>query len=123
MIKEGSVPWEEGPEEEEGNGGDEWGVFENNGYHLAAPQWETETRPECSGTNGTDDCGDSSLEEIFHLVTAMGYAEAFPSTWGEKMSMSLTFPPSFNLYPFNGVLLLPNISIVILFIYNDCCVL
>ena len=73
-------------------------VFHNSGYSLVAPQWETETKPGCSGTAGTDSCSDASLEEIFHLVTAEGYVAAFPSTWGEKyVPLLKTVPQRYNL--------------------------
>ena len=56
--------------------------FGRRGFRLAAPQWDWETRPQCSGTWGTDNCNDASLEEVFHLVTALGYGAAYPAVWG-----------------------------------------
>ena len=46
-------------------------------FAIRAPQEGWETRPNCSGTTGTDRCNDATLEEVFHVVSAQGYAEAF----------------------------------------------
>jgi len=53
------------------------------GYKVgSALLWEQSVKPQCAGTKGTDACEDNTLEELLHVVTAEGYAEAFPKVLG-----------------------------------------
>ena len=44
-------------------------AFTEKGFRLAAPQYDTETFPNCSGTTGTDNCMDASMEEVGNDIT------------------------------------------------------
>jgi len=57
---------------------DNWAVpFNNKKFECSAPQKEAETRPECTGVKGTNDCVDATLEEVWHIIQGQGYAPAF----------------------------------------------
>ena len=57
---------------------DNWAVpFNNKKFECSAPQKEFETRPECTGVKGTNDCVDATLEEVWHIIQGQGYAPAF----------------------------------------------
>ena len=60
------------------------------GYYTNAHVWNYEVLPSCSGPSATSSCVDASLEEIWHMVTSVGYAKAFPTTFAtESTSNSL----------------------------------
>jgi hypothetical protein len=52
-------------------------VFQDAGFHHGQGQFATETNP------GGDEF-DASLEEVLHLVTHEGYANAYPEVFGER---------------------------------------
>ena len=52
-----------------------------DGYFSSAPILNKEIIPSCSGPSATTTCVDASLEEIWHMVTSVGYAKAFPTTF------------------------------------------
>ena len=56
-------------------------VSQDAGQNLYAH----ETYPEGSSTNGFD----ATLEEVLHLITHVGYANAYPDVWGEKTGTSV----------------------------------
>ena len=57
---------------------DNWAVpFNNKKFECSAPQKDFETRPECTGVKGTNDCVDATLEEVWHIIQGQGYAPAF----------------------------------------------
>jgi len=61
------------------------------GYKVgSALLYEEAVKPKCSGTKGTDECFDNSIEEILHVITAEGYSEAFPKQFGIGISSNLT---------------------------------
>ena len=61
-----------------------------DGYFSSAPILNKEILPSCSGPSATTTCVDASLEEIWHMVTSVGYAKAFPTTFAtESTSNSL----------------------------------
>ena len=55
--------------------------LEKAGYSTSAPLYNEELKPSCSGPAATSSCVDASLEEIWHVVTSVGYAKAFPTTF------------------------------------------
>jgi len=69
------------------------GSFEEDlaaeGMFSAVQLYEEEIRPQCSGSDQTSLCVDATLEETWHLITQQGYANAWPSIFGERNS-SLT---------------------------------
>ena len=60
------------------------------GYFIAVVEGEDETKPECSGLNFTHTCSDASIEELFHLVTGFGHANAYPSIFLPSWEKSST---------------------------------
>lgn len=52
---------------------------------IIQPLYGTETRPEGSGPAGFD----ATLEEVLHLITSVGYGDAYPSVWGETSGTSV----------------------------------
>ena len=44
------------------------------GYHSVAPIYSHELKPSCSGPAATGDCVDATLEEVWHVITGLGYA-------------------------------------------------
>ena len=60
------------------------------GYYTNAPVWNYEVLPSCSGPAANSSCVDATLEEIWHVITSVGYAKAFPTTFAtESTSNSL----------------------------------
>jgi len=57
-------------------------ALEAAGYINTAPLYTGETLPACAGTAATSQCADASLEEIWHVITSLGYAKAWPGTFG-----------------------------------------
>jgi len=57
-------------------------IMRKAGYFIAIVEAEDETIPECSGLNFTATCCDASIEELFHLVTAVGHTNAYPNIFG-----------------------------------------
>jgi len=51
------------------------------GYVANAVLYPREVLPSCSGPSATGNCVDASLEEIWHVITDMGYAKVFPSVF------------------------------------------
>ena len=51
------------------------------GYFTKAPQYNNETFPNCSGPAATSRCADATLEEVLHMITDVGFAKAFPTTF------------------------------------------
>jgi len=45
--------------------------------------WADETEPKCSGKDESESCRDAAIEEIFHVVTAAGISQTYPSVFGE----------------------------------------
>ena len=65
-------------------------ALETAGYFTNAPLYNGELLPSCSGPAATSSCADATLEEIWHVITSVGFAKAFPSTFGvESTSNSL----------------------------------
>ena len=58
--------------------------LETAGYFTNAPIFNGELLPSCSGPAATGSCADATLEEIWHVITSVGYAKAFPSTFAES---------------------------------------
>ena len=58
--------------------------LETAGYFTNAPLYTGELKPSCSGPAATSDCVDATLEEILHVITDLGFAKAFPPTFGVK---------------------------------------
>ena len=54
------------------------------GYIGNAVLYPREVLPWCSGPSATSSCVDASLEEIWHVVTDMGYAKVFPSVFSPE---------------------------------------
>jgi len=54
------------------------------GYYTNAPLYTGELKPYCAGPAANNTCWDSSLEEIWHIITSVGYAKAWPSTFAES---------------------------------------
>ncbi|MCH2133328.1 MAG: hypothetical protein MK116_06220 [Phycisphaerales bacterium] len=52
-------------------------VWHREGFHAGQFQFALETAP----GNGEFD---ATLEEVLHLITAHGWANAYPATWGER---------------------------------------
>ncbi len=48
--------------------------------------WASETQMGCSGDGERRNCRDAALEEILHVITAMGVSPAYPHTYGECYS-------------------------------------
>merc|ERR1712210_282917 len=60
------------------NAKDDWMVpFMRKNFVCSAPQEEWETVPKCTGLKGTNQCSDSTLEEVWHVIQGQGYAPAF----------------------------------------------
>jgi len=60
------------------NAKDDWMVpFMKKNFVCSAPQEEWETVPKCTGLKGTNQCSDSTLEEVWHVIQGQGYAPAF----------------------------------------------
>merc|ERR1712130_795509 len=60
------------------NAKDDWMVpFLKKNFVCSAPQEEWETVPKCTGLKGTNECSDSTLEEVWHVIQGQGYAPAF----------------------------------------------
>merc|ERR1711970_1073060 len=57
-------------------------ALEAAGYINTAPLYTGETLPACAGPAATSQCADASLEEIWHVITSLGYAKAWPGTFG-----------------------------------------
>jgi len=57
--------------------GDWYVPFLKKGLQCSAPQEEWETVPKCTGVKGTNQCSDSTLEEVWHVIQGQGYAPAF----------------------------------------------
>ena len=55
--------------------------LETAGYFTNAPLYNEELLPSCSGPAATSSCADATLEEIWHVITSVGYAKAFPATF------------------------------------------
>ena len=55
--------------------------LEAAGYTTNAPIYNGELLPSCSGPAATSSCADATLEEIWHVITSVGYAKAFPTTF------------------------------------------
>ena len=51
------------------------------GFFTNAPLYNEELLPSCSGPAATSSCADATLEEVWHVVTGVGYVKAFPSTF------------------------------------------
>merc|ERR1712198_58274 len=51
--------------------------FMKKNFICSAPQDEWETEPKCTGLKGTNQCSDATLEEVWHVIQAQGYAPAF----------------------------------------------
>ena len=49
------------------------------GYVASAVLYPREVLPSCSGPAATSTCADASLEEIWHVITDLGFAKVFPS--------------------------------------------
>jgi len=66
-------------------------LFDNLGLVFRAPQEGWETNPKCSGTMADCQIHDSTLEEVWHVVTG-GYKLAWPKVFGcsSKTPSSLT---------------------------------
>merc|ERR1712180_361031 len=62
------------------NGSDDtWYVpFVRRDWVCTAPLESCEAKPECTGLKGTNQCSDTTLEEVLHVLTSQGYALAFP---------------------------------------------
>ena len=61
------------------------------GYVANAVLYPREVLPSCSGPSATSNCVDASLEEIWHVITDLGYAKVFPSVFSpDSASESLT---------------------------------
>jgi len=58
--------------------------LETAGYFTNAPLFNGELLPSCSGPAATSSCADATLEEIWHVITSVGYAKAFPTTFAES---------------------------------------
>ena len=56
--------------------------LQNAGIYQWAPLTYNEIFPNCSGPASTQECLDASLEEVLHLITDNGFAEAFPAALG-----------------------------------------
>ena len=57
---------------------DDWYIpFMKKNFVCSAPQEEWETVPKCTGLKGTNQCSDSTLEEVWHVIQGQGYAPAF----------------------------------------------
>jgi len=57
-------------------------VFQNAGFHAGQGQFATETNP--GGQRF-----DATLEEVLHLITHVGYANAYPKIFGERPGTEL----------------------------------
>ena len=55
--------------------------FFDGSFHAGQSQWATETAPA--------DAFDATLEEVFHLITNHGYANAYPEVFGTKPGTKL----------------------------------
>merc|ERR1711988_1754412 len=55
--------------------------LEGAGFYTNAPVYNEEILPSCSGPAATSNCADATLEEIWHVITSVGYAKAFPTTF------------------------------------------
>merc|ERR1711988_1211570 len=55
--------------------------LEGASYYTNALVYNEEILPSCSGPAATSTCVDASLEEIWHMITSVGYAKAFPTTF------------------------------------------
>ena len=57
-------------------------TMEFSGYSHGQTLGETETKPECTGLQFTNECSDNSIEELFHFITDLGYAKTYPEFFG-----------------------------------------
>ena len=57
-------------------------VFQGAGFHAGQGQFATETNP-------GGDRFDATLEEVLHLITHVGYANAYPKVFGERPGTEL----------------------------------
>merc|ERR1712200_67438 len=60
--------------------------FLKAGYECTAPLYTDEIFPNCSGAAANSNCADATLEELLHMWTQHGYANAYPDTFGLKNS-------------------------------------
>jgi len=53
------------------------------GFDSTAPMYNNEILPDCAGPKATNNCADATLEEVLHIITAHGFAKAWPEVFGE----------------------------------------
>jgi len=51
--------------------------------------YEDDCQPTCSGSDETSQCRDTSIEEIFHVISQKGLSTAYPKAFGECIPSSL----------------------------------
>jgi len=65
-------------------------AFDKAGYFCNAPLYTGEILPKCSGPAATSSCADATLEEILHMWTSHGFANAYPAAFGIQTSKLTT---------------------------------
>merc|ERR1712142_974775 len=61
-------------------------AFDKAGFFCNAPLYTGEILPKCSGPAATSSCADATLEEILHMWTSHGFANAYPAAFGTHKS-------------------------------------